>query len=66
MVIEIGNSKALTVIRPSAVIDVLDVTRGNKDWSRTTNRQGSLIFPKKREPESLSNSEKGSFVDYYT
>jgi hypothetical protein len=66
MAIEIGNNRALTVVRPSAVIDVLDITRNNTDGSLTSKRQGKLIFPKGREPESLSNWEKGSFVDYYT
>ena len=66
MVIEIGNNKALTVIRPSAVIDVLDVTKNNTDRFVASKPKGKLIFSKERTPESLSIREKGSFVDYYT
>lgn len=66
MVIEVGNNKALTVIRPSTVMDVRDVTKNNTDRSLTSKRQGKLILPKGKEPEPLSIWEKGSFVDYYT
>ena len=66
MVIEVGNNKALTVVRPSAVSDVLDLTRNNTEWSLTSKRQAKLILPKEKEPVPLSIWEKGSFVDYYT
>jgi hypothetical protein len=66
MVLEIGNNKALTVIRPLAVMDVLSVTKNHADLPSEPQRQGKLIFQQKKEPESLLNLEKGSFVDYYT
>jgi len=66
MVIEIGNNKALTVIRPSTVSDVPDLTKDNTEWSLPSKRQGKLIFPKRKEPDSLSIWQKGYFVDYYT
>jgi hypothetical protein len=66
MVLEIGNNRALTVIRPSAVRDVLNITKNHADLPSAPNRQGKLILQQKKEPESLLNLEKGSFVDYYT
>lgn len=66
MVLEIGNNKALTVIRPSSVVDVLNITKNHTQWPPASDRQGKLIVQQKKEPESLLNQEKGSFVDYYT